>query len=87
MVRKTAEEVFYRNTKVYQPEELNDKPLEVTVKDFLEQRYLFTPAMIRDEDKIIDIRNKAAYARPATSSDRSRWAREPQPLFGTPSSQ
>lgn len=87
MVRKTAEEVFYRNTKVYQPEELNDKPLEVTVKDFLEQRYLFTPAMIRDEDKIIDIRNKAAYARPATSPDRSRWAREPQPLFGALSSQ
>lgn len=84
MVRKTAEEAFYQNTKRYQSEELSGKPLEVSVKHFLEQRYLFTPAMIREEDKIIDIRNKAAYARPASSPDKSCWAREPQPLFGAP---
>jgi len=87
MVRKTAEEAFYRHTKCYQPEEVSGKALDVTVRDFIEQRYLFTPSTIRDEDKIIDIRNKATYARPATSPDRSPWAREPQPLFGTPSSQ
>ncbi|MCJ8279205.1 MAG: hypothetical protein MJK14_04525, partial [Rivularia sp. ALOHA_DT_140] len=41
----------------------------------------FTPSMIREEDKIVEIRNKAAYARPAASPDTSRWAKEPSCLF------
>lgn len=61
--------------------------LQVALKsaqDFLvEQRYNFTPSMIREEDKIIEIRNKAVYARPAASPDRSRWAKEPEILFGS----
>lgn len=83
IVRKTAQEAFYRNTQEFSTCELGKKPLSVTVKDFLEQRYNFTPSMIREEDKIIEIRNKAVYARPATSPDKSRWAKEPEVLFGS----
>jgi SpoVK/Ycf46/Vps4 family AAA+-type ATPase len=83
LVRKTAEEAFYRNTKQFSHLEVGGQPLKVTVKDFLEQRYNFTPSMIREEDKIIEIRNKAVYARPAASPDKSRWAKEPEVLFGS----
>ncbi|WP_337884491.1 ATP-binding protein [Fischerella thermalis] len=83
IVRKTAEEAFYRNTKQFSCLELGEQPLKVTVKDFLEQRHNFTPSMIREEDKIIEIRNKAVYARPAASPDKSRWAKEPEVLFGS----
>ena len=86
VVRKTAEEAFYHNTQKFSLEQLKEKPLEVSVNDFLEQRYKFTPSTIREEDKIVEIRNKAAYARPAASPDSSRWAKEPEVLFGTPSS-
>jgi hypothetical protein len=41
--------------------------------------------MIREEDKIVEIRNKAVYARPAASPDTSRWAKEPEVLFGVDS--
>lgn len=85
LVRKTAEEAFYKNTQQFLSEQLNEQALQVSVKDFLEQRYNFTPSMIREEDKIIDIRNKAVYARPASSPDQSRWAREPEVLFGATS--
>jgi ATPase family associated with various cellular activities (AAA) len=83
LVRKTAEEAFYRNSKQFPNEELDKQPLKVVIQDFLEQRYNFTPSMIREEDKIIEIRNKAVYARPAASPDRSRWAKEPEILFGS----
>ncbi|NJN12856.1 MAG: hypothetical protein HC836_41920 [Richelia sp. RM2_1_2] len=43
----------------------------------------FTPSMIREEDKIVEIRNKAVYARPASSPDTSYWAKEPEVLFGS----
>ncbi len=82
MVRKTAEEVFYRNTQEFSSSELGEKPLIVTVRDFLETRSHFTPSMIREEDKILEIRNQAVYARPAASPDTSRWAKEPEVLFG-----
>jgi hypothetical protein len=85
MVRKTAENAFYRNTQECSGEELGEKPLSVTVRDFLEVRSQFTPSMIREEDKIIEIRNKAVYARPAASPDTSRWAKEPEVLFGVDS--
>jgi hypothetical protein len=83
MVRKTAENAFYRNTQECFGEELRDKPLTVTVRDFLEVRSHFTPSMVREEDKIVEIRNKAVYARPAASPDTSRWAKEPEVLFGS----
>ncbi|WP_199315195.1 ATP-binding protein [Aerosakkonema funiforme] len=83
LVRKTAEEAFYRNTQHFASSELHKQPLNVTVKDFLAQRYNFTPSMIREEDKIVEIRNKASYARPASSPDRSRWRQEPEVLFGS----
>ncbi|BAZ09610.1 AAA ATPase central domain-containing protein [Calothrix sp. NIES-4071] len=82
VVRKTAEEAFYRNSKQFLNEELVFQPLQVTVRDFIEQRYSFTPSMIREEDKIVEIRNKAFYARPAASPDKSRWAKAPSVLFG-----
>ncbi len=81
MVRKTAEEVFYRNTQKFSTSELGKQPLNVSVRDFLEVRSQFTPSMIREEDKIMEIRNKAVYARPAASPDTSRWAKEPSCLF------
>jgi ATPase family associated with various cellular activities (AAA) len=85
MVRKTAENAFYRNTQDSSNSELGEKPLIVTVRDFLEVRSHFTPSMIREEDKIVEIRNKAVYARPAASPDTSRWAKEPEVLFGVDS--
>jgi hypothetical protein len=85
MVRKTAENAFYRNTQDSSNSELGEKPLIVTVRDFLEVRSQFVPSMIREEDKIVEIRNKAVYARPAASPDTSRWAKEPEVLFGVDS--
>ena len=82
MVRKTAQEVFYRNTQKFPTCELGKQPLNVSVRDFLEVRSQFTPSMIREEDKIVEIRNKAVYARRAASPDTSRWAKEPEVLFG-----
>ena len=86
IVRKVAQEAFYQNTRQFPSDQLGKQPLTVSVKDFLEQRYKFTPSMIREEDKIVEIRNKAVYARPAASPDKSRWHQEPEVLFGTPSS-
>lgn len=82
VVRKTAEEAFYQNSKQFLNKELVFQPKQVTVRDFIEQRYSFTPSMIREEDKIVEIRNKAFYARPAASPDKSRWAKAPSVLFG-----
>jgi DNA polymerase III delta prime subunit len=82
VVRKTAENAFYRNAQELSGEELGEKPLNVTMRDFLEVLNSFTPSMIREEDKIVEIRNKAVYARPAASPDTSRWAKEPEVLFG-----
>ena len=83
IVRKTAETAFYRNSKQFLGEELALSALQVTVGDFIEQRNSFTPSMIREEDKIVEIRNKAFYARPAASPDKSRWAKAPTVLFGS----
>ena len=83
MVRKTAEEVFYQNAQKFSTSKLGEQALTVGVGDFLEVRSQFTPSMIREEDKIVEIRNKAVYARPAASPDTSRWAKEPEVLFGS----
>jgi SpoVK/Ycf46/Vps4 family AAA+-type ATPase len=56
VVRKTAETAFYRNSKQFLGEELALSPLRVTVGDFIEQRHIFTPSVIREEDKIVEIR-------------------------------
>ncbi len=54
----------------------------VSVLDLLAQRFQFTPSLIRDEEQILAIRNRATYARPASGSDQSRFAIPPQELFG-----
>jgi hypothetical protein len=77
-VRKTAEDIYYRN----QLQGIEPDELKVTLKDLQRQRSSFTPSLIRDEDQILAIRNKAAYARPASSPDKSRFSIPPQELFG-----
>lgn len=68
--RKTAERLFYQG-----------KPGVVTLKDLLESRSLFVPSTVRESEQILAIRNKAAFARPASSLDTSEWAIPPQRLF------
>ena len=82
LVRRTATEVFYRNSLQLDSQSLATTELDLSLDDLLKQRYLFTPALIRDEDKIISIRNQASFARPASDRDTSQWARRPTPLFG-----
>ena len=82
LVRRTATEVFYQNSLRLDCDSLKKTELKVTLKDLLKQRYLFTPSLIRDEDKIISIRNQASFARPASDVDISQWAKRPTPLFG-----
>jgi hypothetical protein len=77
-VRQTAERIFHRHkSKGEIPTTLEIRPI-----DLIEQRKLFTPAMVRDEEQIWAIRNNATYARPATGKDKSRFAEPPQELFG-----
>ncbi len=40
-----------------------------------------TPSLIRDEDKILAIRNQAVFARPAAGPDQSRFAIPSAELF------
>ncbi len=70
IVRKTAQEVFYQG-----------RPGQCAIADLLEQRSLLVPAMIREEEAILAIRNRASFARPAASCDRSQWAVPEQKLF------
>ena len=70
IVRKTAQEVFYQG-----------RPGICAIADLLEQRSLIVPAMIREEEAILAIRNRASFARPAASCDRSQWAQPEQRLF------
>lgn len=72
IVRKTAQEVFYQG-----------RPGQYEIADLLEQRSLIVPAMIREEEAILAIRNRASFARPAASPDRSQWAAPEQKLFQT----
>jgi hypothetical protein len=77
-VRRVAEEAYYRFRQSGQV----GQPLEVNFKEMLEQRWQFTPAMIREENQMFEIRNNATYARPSAGRDRSRFARPLQELFG-----
>ncbi|MBD1855526.1 AAA family ATPase [Leptolyngbya boryana FACHB-1624] len=70
IVRKTAQEVFYQG-----------RPGRCAIADLLEQRSLIVPAMIREEEAILAIRNRASFARPAASYDRSQWTLPEQKLF------
>ncbi|WNZ45256.1 AAA family ATPase [Leptolyngbya boryana CZ1] len=70
IVRKTAQEVFYQG-----------RPGVCAIADLLEQRSLIVPAMIREEEAILAIRNRASFARSAASPDQSRWAAPEQRLF------
>jgi hypothetical protein len=69
-VRKTAERLFYQG-----------RPGVVTLKDLLESRSLFVPSTVRESEQILAIRNKAVFARPASSLDTSEWSVPPQRLF------
>lgn len=77
-VRKTAEDIYYRN----KLEGIEPDELKVTLQDLQRQRSSFTPSLIREEDQILAIRNKATYARPASGPDKSRFSIPPQELFG-----
>lgn len=63
MVQKAAQEAFYQG-----------RPGHCTVDDLLYQRLLMAPAMVREEEAILAIRNRAAFARPAASPDTSQWS-------------
>jgi hypothetical protein len=76
-VRRIAEEAYYRLKQSGQV----GQALEVSFKEMLAQRLQFTPAMIREENQMFEIRNNATYARPAAGSDRSRFARPNRELF------
>ncbi|MBE9124761.1 AAA family ATPase [Coleofasciculus sp. LEGE 07092] len=78
-VRQTAERIFHCHK---QRTGQAPKQLHIEPKDLLYQRKLFTPAMIRDEAQIWEIRNQATFARPATGKDTSKFADSPQELFG-----
>ncbi len=69
-VRKAAESAYYQG-----------KPGKVDVLDLIQVRSEFTPSLIRDEDKILAIRNQAVFARPAAGPDQSRFAIPPAELF------
>lgn len=70
IVRKAAQEAFYQS-----------RPGHCTLEDLLVQRSLMVPAMIREEEAILAIRNRASFARPAASPDTSQWAMPEQRLF------
>jgi hypothetical protein len=82
LVRRTAAEAFYQNSLKLDSKSLATTELHLDLDDLLKQRYLFTPSLIRDEDKIVTIRNQASFARPASKEDNSQWAKRPTPLFG-----
>ncbi|OUC14572.1 MAG: AAA family ATPase [Alkalinema sp. CACIAM 70d] len=69
-VRRCAEEAFYKG-----------KPGQIELENLLEQRQQFTPAMEREAEQMQAIRNLATYARPASGSDRSRFAYVHRELF------
>jgi hypothetical protein len=71
-VKRCAEEAFYQG-----------RAGQITLEDLLEQRQQFTPAMERESEQMQAIRNQATYARPASGSDRSRFAYVYRELFGS----
>jgi ATPase family associated with various cellular activities (AAA) len=58
IVRKTAQEAFYRNTQEFSNSDLGEKPLTVTVRDFLETRKQFMPVRLRHRIQVAGQRNQ-----------------------------
>ncbi|MGG6267153.1 AAA family ATPase [Leptolyngbya sp. AN03gr2] len=77
-VRKTAETIYHRRVQQGLPVD----SLTVTLKDLQEQRWKFTPAMVREEKQMYEILNQATFARNSAGEDRSIFAIPPQELFG-----
>jgi len=82
-VRATAENIAYREMAAGR----HPEHLTVTLEDLQEQRLNFVPQMIREENQMLEIRNLATFARPASGKDKSRFAIPPQTLFGANSKQ
>jgi hypothetical protein len=55
--------------------------LSLVFEEMLEQRSQFTPSLEREEGAILEIRNKATFAKPASGADVSVFARPQQELF------
>lgn len=77
-VRRVAEECFYQQ----HLDGLSEQSLTLRFEQLLAQREAFTPALVREEGAMLEIRNKATYAKPVSSPDQSRFARPKQTLFG-----
>lgn len=76
-VRKTAETIYHR----HKQRGVELEQLTVSLKDLQEQRWKFTPAMVREEKQMYEILNQATFARNAASPDSSIFAIPPQELF------
>jgi len=77
-VKRVAEEQFYQNALAGHPEQ----GLVCPFNEMLQQRERFTPAMVREEGAMLEIRNNATFAQPVSSLDTSRFARAKLELFG-----
>ena len=77
-VRRVAEDCFYQQHQ----DGLSERPLMLRFEQLLAQREAFTPALVREEGAMLEIRNQATYAKPVSSPDTSRFARPKQTLFG-----
>jgi hypothetical protein len=69
-VRRCAEKAFYEG-----------RPGQIEFEDLLECREQFTPAMERESEQILAIRNQAIYAQPVSSPDNSRFFYQQRELF------
>jgi hypothetical protein len=76
-VRRVAQEAFFRLSQAGRIGE----PLSLVFEEMLEQRSQFTPSLEREEGAILEIRNKATFAKPASGPDVSIFARPQQELF------
>jgi hypothetical protein len=76
-VRRVAEEKYFQLDRAGR---LGD-PLEITFEEMKQQRWHFTPAMIREENQMLEIRNNATFAKPVAGPDRSKFARPRKELF------
>jgi hypothetical protein len=76
-VRRVAQDVYYR---LHQEGRIGE-PLAIAYEQLLDQRDAFTPALEREEGAILEIRNKATFAKPASGPDTSVFARAYGELF------
>ena len=76
-VRRVAEEKYFQLDRAGRLGE----PLEISFEEMKQQRWHFTPAMIREENQMLEIRNNATFAKPVAGPDRSKFARPRKELF------